>query len=86
MLSGMPEKIKPLNLINVVSTLLTEGVDVQIIRKAFTSGGLSQDDVDYIISYVFNVESDRGVNLAYQYLDEIKQKISDILKVLKESG
>ena len=79
----MSEKIKPLNLIEVIKNLLASDVEINIVRDSFKRGGLRDDEVEYLIAYIFEQESSRAVNLFHQYMTDIKNSLADVLSLLK---
>jgi O-phosphoseryl-tRNA(Cys) synthetase len=79
----MSEKVKPLNIINIVSSLLENGVDVDVIKDSFKGGGLSGDEVEYLIAYVIDLESSKAVNLFHNYMVDVKNSLNDVLNLLR---
>ena len=79
----MSEKIKPLNLIEVIKNLLASDVEINIVRDSFKRGGLRDDEVEYLIAYIFEQESSRAVNLFHQHMTDIKNSLGDVLSLLK---
>jgi len=76
-------KVKRLDIVKVITKLLENGVSIDTINDAFNSGGLSNDEINYIIGYIGEVEGNRLVNLTNQYLTEIKNGLDELIKSLE---
>jgi len=80
----MSEKVKPLNIINIVSSLLEHGVEASVIKDSFKAGGLGGDEVEFLIAYVFDLESSKAVNLFHNYMVDVKNSLNDVLNLLRQ--
>ncbi len=78
-------RVKPLNIVDVVISLLESGVDIQTIKNALVRGGFNTDEVNYIISYIGETESNKLINLTYQYLNSMKEDLNMVVNLLSKT-
>lgn len=73
-------KVKPMDLVKLIASLLEDGTEITAIRRAFIKGGLSEAEVDYLIGYVGEVEGNRLINIVSEYLTDINRMVEKALK------
>jgi len=75
--------VKPLNLVEFVKFLLLNGIDGSLIRGGLIRAGLSESDVKALLDHVEMLESNRLINLAHQYMDDMKKEVENLISLLK---
>lgn len=78
-------RIKPLNMVDVVISLLESGVNIETVRNAFVRGGFNADEVNYLIGYIDEMESDKLINLAYQYLNSLEENLNSVVNLFSKA-
>ncbi len=81
----MKEKKVYANIAEIVISLLESGVDIQIIKNALVRGGFTVEQVNELIGLIGETKSNELINLAYQYLNSMKEDLNSVVNLLSKT-
>ena len=81
----MKEKKVYANIAEIVISLLESGVDIQTIKNALVRGGFTMEQVNELIGLIGEIKSNELINLAYQYLNSMKEDLNSVVNLLSKA-